>query len=74
MKINMAGVQEWDTIAEVKRRLSVPVIGNGDVIDVQSAITMFEKTGCDGVMVGRGSMKNPWCMLEIAQHLRGSIF
>lgn len=65
------GVQEWDTIAEVKRRLSVPVIGNGDVIDVPSAMMMFKKTNCDGVMVGRGSMKNPWCMLEIANHLRG---
>lgn len=68
------GVQEWDTIAEVKRRLTVPVIGNGDVIDVQSALTMFKNTGCDGVMIGRGSMKNPWCMLEIAHHLRGEPF
>ncbi len=68
------GVQEWDTIAEVKRRLSVPVIGNGDVVDVPSAMMMFEKTGCDGVMVGRGSMKNPWCMLEIAHHLRGETY
>ena len=67
-------IQEWDTIAEVKRRLSVPVIGNGDVVDVPSAIAMFEKTVCDGVMVGRGSMKNPWCMLEIANHLQGKPF
>jgi len=68
------GTQEWDTIAEVKRRLAVPVIGNGDVVDVASAIAMFERTGCDGVMIGRGSMKNPWCMLEIAQHLRGQTY
>ena len=68
------GNQEWDTIAEVKRRLSVPVIGNGDVIDVPSAMRMFEQTECDGVMVGRGSLKNPWCMLEIASHLTGLPF
>jgi tRNA-dihydrouridine synthase B len=68
------GVQEWETIAEVKRRLSVPVIGNGDVVDVASALTMFEKTGVDGVMVGRGSLKNPWCMLEIANYLKGIPF
>jgi tRNA-dihydrouridine synthase B len=68
------GIPEWNTIAEVKRRVSVPVIGNGDVVDVHSAIKMFERTGCDGVMIGRGSMKNPWCMLEIAQHLRGEVF
>lgn len=69
-----SGIQEWDTIAEVKRRLQIPVIGNGDVVDVASALTMFEKTGVDGVMVGRGSLKNPWCMLEIANHLKGIPF
>lgn len=65
------GVRAVDKIAEVKARLSVPVIGNGDVVDVPSALAMFHETGCDGVMIGRGAMKNPWLLLQVSQTLRG---
>lgn len=65
------GQRAVDKIAEAVQRVSVPVIGNGDVIDVPSAVAMLEQTGCDGVMVGRGAMRNPWSLLQIAQHLRG---
>ncbi len=65
------GTRAVDKIAEVKARLSIPVIGNGDIIDVPSALAMFQETGCDGVMVGRGAMRNPWVLLQIAQALRG---
>ena len=68
------GVQEWDTIAKVKERVSVPVIGNGDIIDVPSAKIMFEKTNCDGLMIGRGAIKNPWVLLELASFLKGEEF
>lgn len=65
------GERAVDKIAETKAKLRIPVIGNGDVIDVPSAIRMFEETGVDGVMVGRGAIRNPWSLLQIAQHLNG---
>lgn len=65
------GVRAVDKIAEVKARLSVPVIGNGDVVDVPSALAMFAETGCDGVMIGRGAMRNPWLLLQVSQAIRG---
>lgn len=65
------GQRAIDKIAETVARVSVPVIGNGDIIDPESAARMLRETGCDGVMVGRGAMRNPWSLLQIAQHLRG---
>ena len=60
------GTRQIDKIAETKQKLQIPVIANGDITDAQSAIQMVRETGCDGVMVGRGAMKNPWSLLEIA--------
>lgn len=65
------GQRAVDKIAEVKARLSVPVIGNGDIIDIDSAVAMFRETGCDAVMIGRGAIRNPWLLLQVSQHLRG---
>jgi tRNA-dihydrouridine synthase B len=65
------GQRAVDKIAEAVQRLSVPVIGNGDIIDAHSAEAMLRDTGCDGVMIGRGAMRNPWSLLQIARHLRG---
>ena len=65
------GERMVDKIRETKDKLSIPVIGNGDVIDIPSAVRMFEETSCDGVMVGRGAIRNPWSLLQISQHLRG---
>ena len=57
---------DLDVIAEVKRRVkSIPVIGNGDIVDGKSAADMFAKTGCDGIMVGRASFGHPWIFREI---------
>lgn len=54
------GVADWDIIAQVKNAVSVPVIGNGDVGSGEDAIRMMEQTGCDGVMIARGALGNPW--------------
>lgn len=59
------GVADLDIIKKVKESVNIPVIGNGDVTDVQSAIHMFEYTGCDGIMIARGSLGNPWIFKSI---------
>lgn len=66
-----SGQRAVDKIAQAVDRVSVPVIGNGDIIDASTAEAMLRETGCDGVMLGRGAMRNPWSLLQIAQHLRG---
>ena len=58
------GRADLDWIARVKQALDVPVIGNGDVRDARGAQQMFEATGADGVMIGRGAMRNPWLFRE----------
>lgn len=55
-----SGKADWSQIAAVKQAVSIPVIGNGDVTDGQSAMAIMEQTGCDFVMIGRGALGNPW--------------
>ncbi len=59
-----------DIIAEVKRNVSVPVIGNGDIVDGLTAAEMIEETGCDMVMVGRGALGRPWVFSQISAFLK----
>lgn len=66
-----AGKADWDVIREVKKSVSIPVIGNGDVTDGESAKRMMEQTGCDGVMVGRACEGNPFIFEEINAYLNG---
>lgn len=56
---------DYDTIAEVKKSVNIPVIANGDIIDGKSAKAVIEKTNCDFLMVGRGAMGNPFVFEEI---------
>ena len=56
---------DWEIIRQVKKAVSVPVIGNGDITDAASAARMLEQTGCDMVMIGRGALGNPWLFSEI---------
>ena len=65
---------DLSVIERVKKAVSVPVIGNGDILSADDAITMMNQTGCDGVMVGRGAMGNPWLFDEIAARLEGREF
>jgi tRNA-dihydrouridine synthase B len=65
-----SGKADWDIIREVKKAVSVPVIGNGDVFSAEDALSMLEQTGCDGVMVGRGALGNPFIFREIKHYLK----
>ena len=65
------GKADWGIVARVKRSVSIPVIGNGDVVDGDSAIALLEATGCDAIMVGRGAQGNPWVFRDIASKLAG---
>ncbi len=60
-----SGSVDLDIIAEVKRSVSIPVIGNGDIFSARDALNMLETTGCDGVMVARGALGNPFIFREI---------
>lgn len=60
---------DWEIIAKLKRELNVPVIGNGDVTNGETAKKMLEETGCDMVMVGRASLGSPWVFKEINNYL-----
>jgi tRNA-dihydrouridine synthase B len=66
-----AGRANYARIAELKRHLSIPVIGNGDVVTPDDALALFEQAGCDAVMIGRASMKNPWIFRQIADRMAG---
>ena len=60
-----SGKVDLELIKSVKSAVSIPVIGNGDIIDEQSAAIMLEKTGCDAIMIGRGALGNPWIFQNI---------
>lgn len=60
-----SGEVDRKAIAEVKKVLRIPVIGNGDVVDVKTAMEMMEQTNCDFVMVGRGALGNPWIFRDL---------
>ena len=64
-----SGTVDYDIIRRVKEAVSIPVIGNGDITDVQSAAIMLEKTGCDAIMIGRGALGNPWIFQQINAYL-----
>lgn len=59
------GRADWGRIAELKQALSIPVVGNGDVETAEDAVAMLRETGCDAVMVGRATMKNPLSLIHI---------
>lgn len=64
-----SGKADWDIIARVKETVSIPVIANGDVISCESAEKILNHTRCDGIMIGRGSLGNPWIFKQIDTYL-----
>ncbi|MDL2205648.1 tRNA dihydrouridine synthase DusB [Eubacteriales bacterium OttesenSCG-928-N13] len=66
-----SGQADWQVIADVKRAVCIPVIGNGDIRSGQDAVKMKQETGCDAVMVGRAAQGNPWIFREILCAMKG---
>ncbi len=71
VKQGFSGAADWRIIREVKEKLAIPVIGNGDVFKPELALQMREVTGCDGVMIGRGALGNPWIFRQILDLEKG---
>jgi len=68
--MGFSGRADWTQIAAIKRNLSIPVLGNGDVCNGNEALQMLRTTGCDGVMIGRAARGNPWIFRQVTHFLR----
>jgi nifR3 family TIM-barrel protein len=66
-----SGHSDWAVIAELKKQVNVPVIGNGDIFCADDAIAMLEQTRCDAVMIGRMAIGNPWIFSHVLARMRG---
>jgi len=64
-----SGLSNWEHIRELKQRLSIPLIGNGDVSSPETALQMKHDTACDGIMIGRGALGKPWIFKQIKQFI-----
>jgi nifR3 family TIM-barrel protein len=62
---------DWDKLRELKQSSGLPIIGSGDVFSAGDIVEMFQQTGCDGVMIARGALGNPWIFKETADMLAG---
>ena len=66
-----SGTADWEAIATLKQALDVPVLGNGDIWEADDALEMVRRTGCDGVVVGRGCLGRPWLFADLAAAFAG---
>ncbi len=67
-----SGAADWDAIAELVEAVDIPVLGNGDIWEADDAVRMIDKTGCAGVVVGRGCLGRPWLFRDLAAAYAGS--
>jgi nifR3 family TIM-barrel protein len=65
------GLADWDLVRQIKEAVSVPVSGSGDVTTVEGALQKWRETGCDGILIGRGAMVNPWIFRQIEDAIEG---
>jgi nifR3 family TIM-barrel protein len=65
------GEARWEAIADLKSRVSIPVLGNGDIWEAEDALRMMRQTGCDGVIVGRGCLGRPWLFRDLSDVFAG---
>lgn len=68
-----SGKADWDIIEQIKSEIKIPVIGNGDVVTIEDAIAIKEKTKCDAIMIGRGAQGNPWIFETINAYIQKGI-
>ncbi len=66
-----SGFADWDFITEVKNQTKIPILGNGDILTPKQAILRLEQSGCDGVMIGRGCLKNPFIFMDALSLWKG---
>ena len=73
-KQGFSGHSDWSIIKELKSNISIPVIGNGDVWNLKSFLSMIDETRCDAVMIGRGALGNPWIFKEIKNYYDDTLY
>jgi tRNA-dihydrouridine synthase len=69
--MGFSGHSFWERIARVKEAISIPVIGNGDIVEPDDAVRMLAETGCDSIMIGRAARGNPWLFEQVKRRLEG---
>lgn len=68
-----SGKADWNIIKEVKDAVNIPVIGNGDILSAKDAKQMIDETGCDAVMIGRGTLGNPYLIKQVVRYLEDGV-
>jgi tRNA-dihydrouridine synthase B len=66
------GKADWSLITAIKNSVSIPVIGNGDIVTPENVLTMIKETGCDAVMIGRAAIGNPWLFSQVTSLMNGN--